>query len=263
MTNKLRESRNARPKIYLAQVRDPDVKSRWDELKVKIHAEGYAILPKGILPTRVPDGQIRKSLETALLSIHLDGAQNDPLAQRQAEIARQIDKPVITLPDAPRADELEAVVGEARSKLEAARKPAIYCIYDHYMDGVQFSGLFELINDLTGCDVLRPETGEKYHKFRLRGSEGILLFRGEAPEDWLHSQEDVLLQTAALRGDLPAAEAHYFIRRANGNPPGVSAERGPRNQWIIKRTGEPNIKDLQPFFEDLRSRLNGTGGPAA
>ena len=246
MTNKLRESRDARPKIYLAQVRDPDAKSRWDELKVKIHAEGYAILPKGILPVRVPDGQIRKSLEKALLSIHLGGAQNDPLAQRQAEIARQVDKPVITLPDPPRADELEAVVGAVRSKLEAARKPAIYCIYDHYMDGALFSGLFEPISDLTGCDVLLSETGEKYHKFRLRASDGILLFRGEAPEEWLHSQEQVLLQTAALRGDRFVAEAQYFTRRANGEPPGVSAKQGARKQWIIERTGEPNVEDLRP-----------------
>ena len=263
VTNRLRESKDARPKIYVAQVRDPDVKSNWDALKAEVHAEGYAILPKGILSPRAPDSHIRKSLENGLLSIHLGSAQNDPLAQRQAEIAIQVDKPILTLQDAPRSDELEAVVDDVRGKLDAVRKPAIYCIYDHYMDGARFSGLFEPISDLTGCDILRRETGEKYHKIRLQGTEGILLCCSKAPEDWLQSQEEVLLQTAALRGDRFVAEAQYFIKKTNGSPPGVKEDRGSRGQWIIERTGEPNIEDLRPFIDALRSRAQAAGGAIA
>jgi hypothetical protein len=123
------------------------------------------------------------------------------------------------------------------------------------MDGELFSGLFKPVSQLSGCDMLCPETGEKYHKFRLRASDGILLFRANAPEEWLRSQEQVLLQTTALRGDRFVAEAQYFIRRVNGEAPSVRAKQGPRNEWIIERTGEPNVEDLRPFIEALRSNV--------
>jgi len=69
MTQKLRESWEVRPKIYVAQLREETVKARWDELKERLHAAGYAVLPKGVLPARVPERPIRKWLEDARLSV--------------------------------------------------------------------------------------------------------------------------------------------------------------------------------------------------
>ena len=59
------------------------------------------------------------------------------------------------------------------------------------------------------------------------------------------------------------AEAQYFTRRANGEPPGVHASQGARKQWIIETTGEPNVEDLRPFIEALQSRVKAAGGPTA
>jgi hypothetical protein len=249
-----------RPKVYVAQLRDETLKPSWDALKEELHAEGYATLPKGVLPARVPDGRIRKPLEDARLSLHLSGARDDPLAQRQLEVARQIGKPIIILPDPPRADGLPSVLGEVQRKLEALREPAVYFICDRYSDGRRISDLYEKVSLRTGCKVLLPEAGETYHKFRLRVSDGILLFRNEAPEGWFRSQEQVLLQAAALRGNRSVPEAWYFTTRANGGPVDVHIRQGPRHEWVIERTGEPNVDDLQPFFNALKSRVKAAGG---
>jgi hypothetical protein len=92
-------------------------------------------------------------------------------------------------------------------------------------------------------------------------SDGVLLFRGDAPEDWLRSQEQVLLQAAARPGR-QTIEAKYFTHRPNGQAAGVRVTRGARQEWVIERTGEPDAEDLQPFFEALRSRVMPTGGNA-
>ena len=251
LKTKLREFWEDRPKIYVAQLKNEDLKDRWDGMKERLHNEGYSILPKGFLTSRVPDGRIRELLEAARLSVHLGGVPDDPLAQRQAEIARQTGKPVIILPDAPGADKLAEIIAEVQSNLEANRRSAVYFIYDHYSDGPQVSRLTEFLAEKTECEVFPPQAGERYHKYRLQVSDGVLLFRNKAPEDWFKSQEESLLQAAARRGRRDVAEAWYITRGANGDPAGVQASQGPRREWIIKRTGEPNVDDLQPFLDAL------------
>lgn len=262
MKERLRELWKSRPKIYVAQLTNEDLKPRWNELKEHLHSEGYAILPKGILPPRVPDGRIREWIEGARLSIHLDSVPDDPLARRQLEIARQTGLPAVSLPQPPSGDQIAAIIAEVQNRLVSDRRPAVYFIYDHHSDRSRVAVLLELIRLRSGCDVFLPEAGEKYHKFRLHVSDGVLLFRGEAPDDWLKSQEDSLLQAAARRDRRSIAEAKYFTRRANGSPPGVCVTLGPRNEWIIERIGEPDVNDLEPFFKALRSRGNAMGGSA-
>jgi hypothetical protein len=260
MTKRLRELWESRPKLYVAQLSHEQLKPRWNGLKERLHSEGYAILPKGILPPRVPDGRIREWLEGARLSIHLDNVLDDPLARRQLEIAKQIGLPQVTVPEPPSSDELEGIMAEVQNRLISARKPAVYLIYDHYSDRSRVAALPELISRNTRCDVFLPEAGEKYHKFRLHVSNGVLLFRAEAPEGWLKSQEDSLLQAAARRDRRPIAEAKYFTHRANGRSPGVRVTVGARKEWIIERTGEPDVNDLEPFFDALRSHEKAAGG---
>jgi TIR domain len=261
ITKRLRDFWELRPKIYVAQLRNEQWKPRWDELKERLHAEGYAVLPKGILPLRVPDGRIREWLESALLSVHLEGVSDDPLAQRQLEIARQTGRPTIILPELPAKDWLPAIVARVQARIESERKPAVYLIYDYYSDHSRVAALPELIRLKTGCEVFEPVAGETYHKFRLQVSDGVLLFRGDAPEEWLRSQEQTLVQAAARRGR-KTAEAKYFTRRPNGHPAGVRVTQGTRLEWIIERTGEADVADLQPFFDALRSRAQAAGGPA-
>jgi hypothetical protein len=259
MTEKLRESWERRPKIYVAQVQNDNLKSRWEELKCGLHAEGYAVLPKGVLPERVPDRKIREWLEAARLSVHLDSVPDDPLAQRQLGIAKQIGRPVFKLPEPPSHDQLSKTIGEVQVWLESDRKPAVYFIYDYYTDHQRVVALPELIRLKTGFDVFLPEGGEKYHKFRLQVSDGVLLFRGDAPEVWLKSQEQALLQAAARPGR-QAVEAKYFTRRSNGHSDPFRVTRGPRQEWVIERIGEPDAEDLQLFFDALRSRGTSAGG---
>lgn len=259
MTKRLREFWELRPKIYMAQLRNENLKPHWDSLKERLHAEGYAVLPKGVLPVRVPDGRIREWLEAARLSVHLDGVPDDPLAQRQLEIAKQIGRPALILPELPAQDHLSAAIAEVQRLLESDRKPAVYFIYDYYSDHEHVGALPELIRLKTDCDVFLPEAGEKYHKFRLQVSDGVVLFRGDAPEDWLKSQEQVLLQAAARPGR-KTVEAKYFARRSNGQAARVRVTRGAREEWVIERFGEPDAEDLQPFFDALRSRVMPAGG---
>jgi hypothetical protein len=244
ITKRLREFWELRPKIYVAQLRNENLKPRWDPLKDRLHAEGYAILPKGVLPVRVPDGRIREWLEKADLSVHLDTVPDDPLAQRQLAIARQIGRPFLILPEPPTQGQLPAAIAEMQKRLESDRKPAVYFIYDYYSDHQHVAALPEFIRLKTGCDVFLPE---------------VLLFRGDAPEDWLKSQEQVLLQAAARHGR-QTVEARYFTHRPNGQAAGVRVTRGSRQEWVIDRVGEPDPEDLQPFFEALRSHVMGAEG---
>src|SRR5262249_31263940 len=125
ITKRLREFWELRPKIYVTQVRNEQWKSRWDELKERLHAEGYAVLPKHTLPLRVPDGRIREFVQHARLSLHLESIADDPLAQRQLEIAKQTGRPAVTIP-APRAkDQLPAIVADVQTgSSQTANRPS-------------------------------------------------------------------------------------------------------------------------------------------
>jgi hypothetical protein len=191
--------------------------------------------------------------------VHLGSVANDALAQRQLEIARHIGKPLIDLSGVPAADAIPAVIEMIQTRLKADSNPAVYFIYDHYSDGARVSSLTELIGLRTGCEVFLPEAGEKYHKFRLQVSDGVLLFRADAPEDWLESQEQTLLQAAARRDRRHVPEAKYIARRADGEPLSVRTRQGTRDEWIIERIGEPNVDDLAPFVDALRTSVKSSG----
>jgi len=256
----LRELWEIRPKIYVSQLRNEAWKPQWDELREYMHSEGYAILPKGILPVRVPDGRIREWLEGALLSMHLADIQNDPLAQRQFEIAAQTGRPVVIIPAPLARNQFPAIASEVRSQLESARKPTVYLIYDYHSDHGRVATLPEIIRQKTGCDVFLPAAGETYHKFRLQVSEGVLLFRSEAPEEWLKSQEESLVQAAAGRDRRKIAEAKYFVHKPNGHAIDVRRYQGARQEWIIERTGDFDVNDLQSFFDALHARVQNADG---
>ena len=247
---RLRECRDARPKIFVAQIRDEATRSGWESLKDSLHDEGYAVLPAQVLIGGVPDRSIQKWLEEARLSVHFGGVHDDSLARRQLGIATRLGKPLLILDAPPRSEDVHAILAEVHAKLEAQRSPALYCIFDHHSDGQRISSLNEQIKIRTGLDVVVPEAGEKYHKYRLQTSDGILLFQSEAPDEWLKAQEQALVQCVALRGKQPVPVARYFAH--SGDPAGVQTEHGQPTQWTIRRTGDVNVGDLQEFFDALR-----------
>jgi hypothetical protein len=186
--------------------------------------------------------------------VHFGGAHDDSLARRQLEVAKRLGKPLIILDTPPRSEDVHAILTEVHAKLEAQRNPALYCIFDHHSDGPRVSSLNEQIKLRTGLDVVVPEAGEKYHKYRLQTSDGILLFRCEAPDEWLQAQEQALVQSVALRGKRVVPVARYFAH--NGDPASVQMEHGQPTQWTIQRTGDVNVGDLQEFFDALRTQTS-------
>jgi hypothetical protein len=251
---RLRECLDARPKIFVAQIRDEASRAGWDSLKDSLHEEGYAVVPAQVLIGSVPDRTIQKWLENARLSVHFGGAHDDSLARRQLEVAKRLGRPLIILDTPPRSEDVHAILTEVHARLEAQRSPALYCIFDHHSDGPRVSSLNEQIKVRTGLDVVVPEAGEKYHKYRLQTSDGILLFRCEAPDEWLQAQEQALVQSVALRGKRVVPVARYFAH--SGDPASVRMEHGQPTQWTIQRTGDINVGDLQEFFDALRTQTS-------
>jgi hypothetical protein len=141
IATRLRELVELPPKIYVAQLRNDPWKNARDGLTMALHSNGYAILPKGNLPLRVPDSGIRGPLQNANLSVQWDGVPGDSLALRQLEIARQIGRPTVILSEPPTKDQVPALVANLRSRIDAGRKPAVYLIYDSYSDRARVAPL--------------------------------------------------------------------------------------------------------------------------
>jgi hypothetical protein len=251
IANKLRASRDARPKVYVAQVIDEALKSSWDRLKEGLHEAGYTVLPAQVLPMGFPERRIQEWLEQCSVSVHLSGLADDALAARQREIASRSTRPVKTLERAPRSEEVGEVIAEIRSVIEGPRKAALYFVYDDYSDGPRVSDLSRQIRLRTGLEVLPPGPSPRCHKERLETSGGILLFRGEAPDSWRVAQEEKLRQCLALRRDRGVPVAWYHARPANGSPAAVHVDRTSPREWVIERTGDVDVGDLDPFLEAL------------
>jgi TIR domain len=251
IANLLRDCRSARPKVYVAQVTDEALKTAWNRLKEGLHEAGYTVLPAQVLPTGFPDRRIQEWLEECCLSVHLTGVHDDSLAARQREIASRTSRPLKILDRAPRDEEVGAVIAQIRAALQAPRRTALYFVYDDLSDGRRVSDLSRQIGLRTGMDVLPPGPSPMCHKERLEGSDGILLFRAEAPEDWRLAQEQKLRQCLALRRDRAVPVAWYHARPADGSPAAVHVDHTSPKEWVIERTGDVDVGDLQPFLEAL------------
>jgi TIR domain len=259
----LREQRNKRDKIFIGQITDDAFKGAWDELKKALHEQEFSILPNEVLTERRSDSYVQAFLEDACLSIHLSGLRNDRLAKRQLDIAARLDKPLILLDSPPHGNRVAAVVEEIRAKLKSHRpRPSVYFIYDHHSDGQRVSSWQERLCAQTGWEVWKFETSDSHHRRRLQSCDGILLFRCEAPDQWLRAQEQALVQCIAVRPDPDVPVARYFTQRANGKPPEVRVQEEQPGQWRIERTGDADVGDLQPFFNALRSRGDAAAGGA-
>ena len=81
--------------VYVA--RSPsELEQDREELVTEFNDQGYRILPEMQIDSRNVDDVAREGLESARLSVHLFGVDSDPLAVRQARIAMELKKPMIT-----------------------------------------------------------------------------------------------------------------------------------------------------------------------
>lgn len=253
--NKLRQHWDGHSKIYMGQIRNPDLKERWDQLRKLLHKEGFAVLPRNVLTAFTTDADIRKVIDSAILSVHLEKVPDDPLAGRQLAIARRSSRPLLTLASTPSDDEFLARVRETMS---AAPEQWLYVIYDHHSDREPATALIEQIkNSGLPAKVRVQEAGESYHKFWLQNSRAIVLFCRDAPEEWLKAQEEARRKFAGLG---PVPFARYLVQRTDGSPEGLWVETGSLRDWTIRRAGEPDICDLRQFFDSLYPKAQAVGG---
>ena len=114
------------------------------------------------------------------------GRSDDPLAHRQAEIAERDRKPVLILFVRASPDKIPEVIAEVQRRLEMNRdRPSISSTTIILM-GRRYPASKNSSLEKTGYEVFPPQAGEKYHKFRFRVSDGVLLFRLESSGGLVH-----------------------------------------------------------------------------
>ena len=169
ITQRLRDLWDDCPKkVYLAQFLSEDTKTRWDLLKKGLHTAGCAVLPKGVLPPRVPDARIRDWIERARLSIQFGGVPDD-LARRQLQIARGTSRPMLVQPEPPTPDKLPEFIAQVEALLASGRPPAVYLIYDYHTDRVPIAIFRDIIGPKTGCEVFEPRGRRSLSQRPARG----------------------------------------------------------------------------------------------
>jgi hypothetical protein len=249
---KMEARRQACDKVYLAQPQSDHLRSAARDLREALHRERLAVLPNEFLIQRTLESKIRKWIEDAKLSIHIRTNPPDPLAERQFRIAEKAGTPLMIVEGAPQKTAIPDLVSKALSMVASARQDReVYFIYD-ISDGEAASRLTKGIQDFSGGrKVTLPQPGETYHKAKLQGSDGVILFCQAAPRKWYDAQRQTLQQAAALRQGRIVPEACYVVQP--GDPEGVVCNQPAPSRWEIERTGLPNILDLLSFFDLLKN----------
>jgi hypothetical protein len=244
------------PKVFLAQIEADALARPWNQFKEALKDEGFAVLPNNIRLTDRRLDLIEDNIERAAISIHLAPLREDALASRQLEIAKRVGKPLVLFDRPPDAGDMRSAIETIHATLNTPRPPAVYFVYDDYSDGKRVHALQDQIRIRTGFEVLTPQAGEKYHKYRLMTSDGILVFRCEAPDEWFHAQQQKLRQCVGLRLDRTAPVACYLAGRPHRRSEEVRG-REAESHWtigMIETAGEPDISDLQPFIDAMKVR---------
>lgn len=246
--SKLESARAACPKIYLAQPAADALKVSTQQLARALHRARLAVLPAQVVTTRTLPSRIRKWIEDSRLSIHISSP--DPLSTSQLEIAQDTGLPTLILPRPPRESELPAIVEQTNTLLDqTAPRHEIYFVYDYYSDHQHAAPITNQLAALqSGRQVVFPQPGETYHQKKILESDGIVLFRREAPLAWFESHREKLKQMTALRRNSIAKEAYYVVGPGNTNH--LTCLGGP-DRFEITRTGVPDAADLLPFLNAL------------
>jgi hypothetical protein len=259
LRDKMEAARQKCQNVYLARPKNDVLRAICKDLGRALHASRYAVLPNQIVRERELESKIQKWIEEAEVSIHLRTNPIDPLAATQLKIAERAGTPVIVLDRAPLPAEFPEIIAQVKALLaQTRRRGEVYFIYD-YNDQEQAHGFSSEIERHSGRKVALPQPGETYHQAKLVESDGIVLFRGLAPESWFDAHREKIQQSAPLRRGRLIPEAYYLVRQ--GAPPQLVSNQNTPGRWEIDRVGAPQIADLRPFLDALQpSAATAAGG---
>jgi hypothetical protein len=247
---KLETARDQCHKVYLAQPRSDFLKVRCQELGSALHEEYLAVLPNQIVTSRTIESKIRKWIEDAAVSVHVRSDAGDPLLATQLKIAKETGLPTLVLETPPTKDQIPGIVQETITLIsQTKRYRELYFIYDYHSDHEYAAPLSAMLAEHTGRRITSPQQGETYHRAKIRESDGVLLFRRNAPCEWFDSHREKLAQAAALSREKTVQEVVYVSQP--GTPEQVVVRQGGAHRWEINRTGLPNLLDLLPFLNAL------------
>lgn len=250
LRNKLEDAKQGCRKIYLAHPRNERLRAKCQSLKRELHRNRYAVLPSELVTLRTLESKILKWIEDAEISIHLRTDPPDPLSDLQLRISEQAGRPRIIVDGPLWEQDFPDILAQVSEKLSNADKRGeLYFVYDYHSDEDQAAIVYSQIEGRTGRKVVLPQAGETYHKAKLQKSDGVVLFRSGAPEQWFRAQRLALEQAVALRRDRSMPTASYRV--SSGSPERVIQDQAAPLFWKVEKTGMPDVNDLQPFLEAL------------
>jgi hypothetical protein len=90
----LREMRRRLEKVFIG-ASTGDIFHARAELAAELHAQGYVVLPEGPIDSGFAPRLIKKTIEPAILSVHILGARYDPFDETQIDLAIELEKRVV------------------------------------------------------------------------------------------------------------------------------------------------------------------------
>lgn len=238
-------------------------------IESEFRAQKFVIRPNTAFNRHSPDDDIRCELADSDLSLHIFGAEADPLAERQFGIACELRKPALVVtrnPEEARRHHLDPspsvylgdpnamshLIELVNGHLGPRRVPAadsarpVLLLYKPDQDWRYADDLTQMLRD-RGAEVFPP--GDPYpdpflnldaYVEDLRQAAGVVVCWGDAPGDWLDGVDrklSVLRMRDKQLGQLTRAK--YFVVES---PP--KQRSAGRNEFIIR--GED---DLPPFLK--------------
>ena len=278
----LEAMRRERSAVYLARCAEacqPERQKLLDELT----AQGYRVLPEIEVDKRNVEPIAKEGIEEAELSIHLLDAEPDDLSVRQAEIAMDLEMPVVAWAHGERVhgsrdygEFLDRLMGyqdperrsqflqrtrlervkaevlgllrpfEALEKKQKGGTRAVYILCDGRVppdyqsarkmrDWIVEKDRFRV--ELPSTEPLDPSELRELHKTKLRNSDGVLLYWGQASPGWFE----------ATKHDLDARD---YMSEAIGV--GNRERMNIHGRMVLPLYGDFGYQDLDPFLKPLR-----------
>jgi len=281
----LERMRRSREAVFLAGTTRDAFEAR-KSLGKELHAHGYDVRPDGPIDDGYSSALIKKELAPALLSVHILGGQYDPFLEKQIDLALELDQRLVfwftreaeTTQD-PRQKQLieeirlgkrgtasewlnsrnaQAFAQHLFEKLKprpqsaapaASAKARIYLLCDPTTPGdADFArDLQAKIEKLEGMTVDLPAPNGGDHQRLLRDSDGLLLYRREAPEQWLRLTAPYVIHAETLIDRLRPCNAKGVLL---ADPSLLPAGAVP----IFRSSSEFTSSDIEPFLAKLRDR---------
>jgi hypothetical protein len=265
--------------VYLAHC-SPSLKDQRARLAAELTDQGYRILPEVKIDSDNVKEVAAEGLEAAKLSVHLFGTEEHDLSVRQARIAIEKGRPMVTWTSEPELHRKETAYGkflldlmrwshyldrrgledvkrEVEKLLEPGEPPSlsgggprrvyILCNRAESEDIRRAYQIKKLIVERDHFEVDLPETAPldpedliQDHHRKLQRCDGLLLYWDRADEGWFKT----------TRGDLDTRRFRSGAI-ALGNP-GVNVATTEGAAPVIQLYPELRYEALEPFLQPLR-----------